>query len=94
MRTAGSVEQSAQRQSRARSCFDQALCEGGAATTPPSGIQSEFPVNYSLATYGEVSEWLKELVLKTSRRETVSWVRIPPSPPVERVRASLGLFLW
>ena len=29
---------------------------------------------------GEVSEWLKEAVLKTAIRETVSWVRIPPSP--------------
>ena len=30
---------------------------------------------------GRVPEWLKGLVLKTSRRETVSWVRIPPRPP-------------
>jgi hypothetical protein len=29
---------------------------------------------------GEVSEWLKELVSKTSVRATVPRVRIPPSP--------------
>ncbi len=31
--------------------------------------------------FGEVAEWLKALVSKTGRRATVSWVRIPPSPP-------------
>ena len=31
--------------------------------------------------FGEVSEWFKELVLKTSVPATVPWVRIPPSPP-------------
>ena len=30
---------------------------------------------------GEMSEWFKELVLKTSVPETVPWVRIPLSPP-------------
>ena len=29
---------------------------------------------------GEVSEWFKELVLKTSDSQE-PWVRIPPSPP-------------
>ena len=29
---------------------------------------------------GEVSEWFKELVLKTSDSKE-PWVRIPPSPP-------------
>ena len=32
--------------------------------------------------YGEVSEWLKELVLKTSDLLRGPWVRIPPSPPI------------
>lgn len=27
-----------------------------------------------------MAEWFKALVLKTSVRETVPWVRIPPSP--------------
>ena len=30
---------------------------------------------------GEVAEWLKALAWKACIRETVSWVRIPPSPP-------------
>ena len=30
---------------------------------------------------GWVAEWLNALVLKTSRRASVSWVRIPPHPP-------------
>ena len=30
---------------------------------------------------GEVVEWLKALVLKTSEGATLPWVRIPPSPP-------------
>ena len=30
---------------------------------------------------GEVAEWSKALVLKTSNGVTRSWVRIPPSPP-------------
>ena len=28
-----------------------------------------------------MAEWLKAPVLKTGRRESVSWVRIPPPPP-------------
>jgi hypothetical protein len=35
-----------------------------------------------LIEYGEVSEWLKELVSKTSGGlKSSPWVRIPPSPP-------------
>ena len=33
--------------------------------------------------YGSVTEWFKVLVLKTSGRESVPWVRIPPLPPVQ-----------
>jgi hypothetical protein len=29
-----------------------------------------------------VAEWLKAPVLKTGKRESVSWVRIPPPPPI------------
>src|SRR5215472_1074653 len=32
---------------------------------------------------GEVAEWLKAHAWKACIRETVSWVRIPPSPPVK-----------
>ena len=32
---------------------------------------------------GEVAEWLKAPAWKACIRETVSWVRIPPSPPVK-----------
>ena len=35
---------------------------------------------FLLSRYGEVSEWFKELVLKTSDSQE-PWVRIPPSPP-------------
>lgn len=31
---------------------------------------------------GEVAEWFKAAVLKTAVRESVPWVRIPPSPPL------------
>ena len=31
--------------------------------------------------HGEVAEWLKAHAWKACIRETVSWVRIPPSPP-------------
>ena len=32
--------------------------------------------------HGRVSEWFKELVLKTSVGESLPWVRIPPLPPI------------
>ena len=38
---------------------------------------------------GQVAEWLKALVLKTSVRESVPWVRIPPCPPFPISRHSL-----
>jgi hypothetical protein len=38
---------------------------------------------------GEVAEWLKAHAWKACIRETVSWVRIPPSPPI-RARLSCG----
>jgi hypothetical protein len=41
-------------------------------------------VNYNVAgsRHGGVAERLKEAVLKTVRPERVSWVRIPPPPPI------------
>ena len=38
-------------------------------------------INKAINT-GEVAERLKALVLKTSNGATRSWVRIPPSPPL------------
>ena len=39
------------------------------------------------ARYGWVAEWFKALVLKTSVRGTVPWVRIPPHPPLAPAKA-------
>jgi hypothetical protein len=36
---------------------------------------------------GWVAEWFKALVLKTSVRESVPWVRIPPHPPLALAKA-------
>ena len=36
---------------------------------------------------GSVAEWFKALVLKTSVRGTVPWVRIPPLPPLALAKA-------
>ena len=33
---------------------------------------------------GRVAEWFKAPVLKTGRGATLSWVRIPPLPPIRR----------
>ena len=42
---------------------------------------------------GEVAEWLKAHAWKACIRETVSWVRIPPSPPVHRLWSSIHVRL-
>jgi hypothetical protein len=39
--------------------------------------------------FGSVAEWFKALVLKTSVRGTVPWVRIPPLPPTLKILQSL-----
>ena len=41
--------------------------------------------DYTYNDRGEVAERLKALASKASVRETVPWVRIPPSPPVFRL---------
>ncbi len=46
-----------------------------------------------MRAYGEVAEWLKALLSKSSMRETVSRVRIPPSPPRELGRFRSGFFV-
>ncbi len=38
-------------------------------------------IDFKIICYGRVSEWFKELVLKTSVPEMVPWVQIPPLPP-------------
>jgi hypothetical protein len=38
-----------------------------------------------------VSEWLNDLVLKTSERESVPWVRIPPLPPFPNMRCIMNI---
>ena len=37
--------------------------------------------SHGISKYGEMSEWFKELVLKTSDSLCGPWVRIPLSPP-------------
>ena len=46
---------------------------------------------YEIIFYsGEVAEWFKAVVLKTTELETVPGVRIPPSPPDYALRG----FVW
>lgn len=45
-----------------------------------TGLAIAHPVWIAVAN-GEVAEWFKAAVLKTAVRESVPWVRIPPSPP-------------
>jgi hypothetical protein len=47
---------------------------------PMSGAKTD-NCSKTVVVSGEVAEWLKAPVLKTGIRETVSGVRIPPSPP-------------
>ena len=47
----------------------------------PRGLSRRGPSLYCAGVSGEVAEWLKALAWKACIRETVSWVRIPPSPP-------------
>ena len=47
----------------------------------PTG-NAPWKVDFLTASYGEVSEWLKEHAWKVCKRlNTASRVRIPPSPP-------------
>ena len=39
--------------------------------------------NYTSSFNGEMAEWLKAPVLKTGKGATLSWVRIPVSPPLQ-----------
>ncbi len=43
--------------------------------------------DFATKKYGEVSEWLKEHAWKVCIRESVSRVRIPPSPPYSNEKA-------
>ena len=44
--------------------------------------------------FGEVAEWLKAHAWKACKRETVSGVRIPSSPPITNPLNSVGLLLF
>ena len=44
--------------------------------------------SHGIKRYGEMSEWFKELVLKTSDSLCGPWVRIPLSPPTRICRKS------
>ena len=43
---------------------------------------------------GGVAEWSNALVLKTSVRESVPWVRIPPPPPLTIILSFYIIYLW
>jgi hypothetical protein len=57
----------------------------------PVGLVAGAP--HGVAADGWVAERLKAPVLKTGRRESVSWVRIPPHPPRNVVLLNIILFL-
>ena len=58
------------------------LAEEAARTAPPDGVRR------SVFTPGEVAEWLKAHAWKACLRETVTWVRIPPSPPEPKTESA------
>jgi hypothetical protein len=57
----------------------------------PRGLSRRGPSLYCAGVSGEVAEWLKALAWKACIRETVSWVRIPPSPPTSFPKRSPAL---
>ena len=62
---------------------DRPLCRAPRQRVIPAGCNRE-PCGYiasAIFRSGEVAEWLKAHAWKACIRETVSWVRIPPSPP-------------
>ncbi len=50
--------------------------------------------DFATKKYGEVSEWLKEHAWKVCIRESVSRVRIPPSPPYSTKKPELTFRLF
>src|SRR5665213_28108 len=83
-RKAGSAANSAKRRSMAgakRRTRQAARAERGrgdfSLCLPPEG---------SISSLGEVAEWSIAEVLKTSEAARSPWVRIPPSPPIHRLR--------
>ncbi len=50
--------------------------------------------DFATKKYGEVSEWLKEHAWKVCIRESVSRVRIPPSPPYSTKKPELAFRLF
>jgi hypothetical protein len=55
--------------------------------------EENMQAHFLLFSLGEVSEWSIEHAWKACVLETVPRVRIPPSPPIQRVPACLGLFV-
>ena len=45
-------------------------------------------LGYQVVFYGGVAEWLNAPVLKTGMGESPSWVRIPPPPPLYRIKTT------
>jgi hypothetical protein len=45
----------------------------------------QFILSAFILAFGEVQEWLNWQHWKCCERETVPWVRIPPSPPVHLI---------
>ncbi len=54
----------------------------------------DFIVNFALQIYGDVSEWLKEHAWKVCIWETVSRVRISPSPQKSKRPDNSGRLLF
>ena len=52
----------------------------------PVILRASKPTGFRPFSKGEVAERLNALVLKTSKGESPSWVRIPPSPPNKKAR--------
>src|SRR3989304_6970629 len=62
-----------------RSSARHSKCRRG--LTPPRGFES-LPLRDNQGAPGGVAEWSKATVLKTVGPNRVSWVRIPPPPPL------------
>ena len=53
-------------------------------------IDDNLHVNSWILSHGGVAEWLKAHDSKSCRPERVSWVQIPPPPPLICIQTSTG----
>jgi hypothetical protein len=63
---------------------------------PPVCFKGSQCVKFKVGQYafaGEVAEWLKAHAWKACLGETLTWVRIPPSPPLNPVVEDLHISL-